>query len=54
VRAALVRVDGFQNMRPDYDAQQVTVVYDPKKTSPEALAKAINAGTHFRASAPPS
>jgi copper chaperone CopZ len=52
VEAALVKVDGYKEMKASVAAQQVIVTYDPKKTTPKALVTAINEGTEFRASIP--
>jgi hypothetical protein len=41
-------------MKADVSTQTATVTYDPAKTNPEALAKAITAGTDFTASVPAS
>jgi copper chaperone CopZ len=54
VEAALVRVDGFEKMKADVTTQTVKVTYDPAKTTPEAMAKAITDGTDFTASVPQS
>lgn len=50
MEAALVRVDGYKEMKADVPAREVTVTFDPQKTTPEALAKAINDHTKFKAS----
>lgn len=47
---ALVRVDGFQKMKADVTTQTVEVVYDPAKTNPEEMAKAITDHTEFEGS----
>jgi hypothetical protein len=48
----LVKVDGFKKMKADVTREEAAVTYDPKKTDPEALAKAITENTEFKASAP--
>jgi copper chaperone CopZ len=50
VEAALVRVEGFKKMKADVSKQEVQVEYDPSKTDPEKLAKAITDNTDFEAS----
>jgi copper chaperone CopZ len=50
VEKALVRVDGFKSMEPDVSTQTVTVTYDPRKTTPEKLAKAITDHSDFEGS----
>jgi copper chaperone CopZ len=50
VEAALVRVDGYKEKKANVEAQEVTVTYDPSKTTPEALVKAINEHSDFTAS----
>jgi hypothetical protein len=46
-------VDGYKDLQADVKKQQVTVTYDPAKTNPEALAKAITEGTEFKATPVP-
>lgn len=50
MEAALVRVDGYKKMNADVTKQQAEVEYDPAKTDPEKLAKAINEHTDYKAS----
>lgn len=50
MEAALVRVDGYESKKANVETQEVVVTYDPKQTTPEALAKAINEHTEFKAS----
>jgi copper chaperone CopZ len=52
VEAALVRAEGYKSMKADVTKEQVTVIFDPKKTDPQKLAKAITDGTDFEASVP--
>jgi copper chaperone CopZ len=52
VEAALVKVDGYKTMKADVKKQEVAVTFDPVKTNPQALAKAITENTDFRASVP--
>ena len=47
---ALVRVDGYKKMTADVSKEEVEVEYDPAKTDPEKLAKAITDNTDFQAS----
>ena len=45
VRKALERVPGVLDANADYAARRAEAKYDPDRTSPEALAKAVrNAG----------
>lgn len=37
-------------MRADVNKEEATVVFDPKKTNPDALIQAINKETDFKAS----
>jgi copper chaperone CopZ len=47
----LVKVDGFKEMvSADVAKQQVVVKYDPAKTNPEELAKAITEHSDFEGS----
>ena len=39
-------------MKADVSKQEATVTFDPKKTDPKKLAKAINDNTSYHASAP--
>lgn len=41
VRKALERVPGVIEARATYEPKRATVVYDPDKVTPEALAKAV-------------
>jgi copper chaperone CopZ len=50
VEKALGGVEGFKKMTADVAKQEVQVEYDPAKTDPEKLAKAITDGTDFNAS----
>ena len=50
MEAALVRVDGFKKMTADTTKEEVQVEYDPKKTDPDKMAKAITDNTDFEAS----
>ena len=46
----MVKVDGFKSMEADVSKQQVVVKYDPTKTNPEQLAKAITDHSEFEGS----
>jgi len=48
----LVKVDGYKSMKADVSQQKVEVTFDPKKTDPESLAKAITDNGDFKASVP--
>ena len=48
----MVKVDGYKSMKADVAKQEVTVTFDPAKTNPQALAKAITDNTSFKASVP--
>ena len=50
----MVKVEGYKSMKADVKKQEVSVTFDPAKTKPQALAKAINDNTNFRASVPAS
>jgi copper chaperone CopZ len=50
VEKALVRVDGYKRMTADVQKQKVQVEYDPAKTDPQKLAKAITENTEYKAS----
>jgi hypothetical protein len=42
-------VDGFDELWADLPTQEVQVRYDPSRTEPAALLKAIRTGTDFNA-----
>jgi hypothetical protein len=46
----MVKVDGYKQMRSNFEQQQVTMLFDPAKTNPPALIRAINANSKYRAS----
>ncbi|MGW8269525.1 MAG: cation transporter [Burkholderiales bacterium] len=53
VRKALERVPGVIKVQATYEPKRATVVYDPDKVTPEALAKAVgDAGYPATVSAP--
>ena len=52
MEAALVKVEGYKSMQADVTKQEVSVTFDPAKTNPESLAKAITDNTNFKASVP--
>lgn len=44
VTASAKQVVGVEKVQVDLRSRKVTVTYDPKKTNPEAIKKAIEAG----------
>jgi len=50
VKAALVRVDGFEQADISLADKSAQVTYDPARCSPEDLVAAINDNTSFTAS----
>ena len=51
VRAAK-SVDGVKDCKASYEKRTAEVIYDPAKTSPEAIARVISETTDFKAKAP--
>ena len=45
-------VEGVKDSKADFKKRTAEVRYDPAKTSPNAIAKAISNATGFKASAP--
>jgi copper chaperone CopZ len=41
VREVLTKIDGVHSLVPDTKTQEATVKYDPAKTTPEQMAKAL-------------
>jgi mercuric ion transport protein len=54
VRSVLKKVDGVREIKVSAARQSATVTYDPRKVTPEQLAKIINTETPYRASVPAS
>ena len=52
VEKAARKIDGVADAKASQPDGTATVTYDPVKTTLEAVAKAINAGTPFKAEAP--
>jgi copper chaperone CopZ len=52
VERAAKTVDGVKACKADYKRGTAEVTYDPSKTTPEAIAKAISEKTGFKATAP--
>jgi copper chaperone CopZ len=53
VRIAARRVAGVHDVTVSYAKGSATVTYEPGRTSPEAIARAISEGTGFRATVKP-
>ncbi len=54
MKLAATSVDGVKDCKADYKTGQAEVMYDPSKTTPDAIAKVISEKTGFRATAPKS
>lgn len=52
VKIAAKRVEGVSDVIVSYDKAAAQVMYDPAKTTPEAIAKAIREKTGYKAEAP--
>ena len=52
VKAALEKVDGCEEAKADWEKGRAWAKYDPDKTNPQELVKAINENTAFEASLP--
>jgi copper chaperone CopZ len=52
VTRAAKSVEGVKDCKASYQKGTAEVVYDPSKTTPEAIAKAISDQTGFKATAP--
>ena len=52
VKAALENVEGCQEAKADWEKRWAWAKYDPHKTNPEELVKAINDNTAFEAKLP--
>lgn len=49
MKSAAKKVDGVTDATVSHKERRAEVSYDPKKTTPEAIAKAISARTGFKA-----
>lgn len=52
VKMAAKRVDGVNDANVSHEKGTAEITYDPKKTSPSAIAKAITENSGFKASVP--
>jgi copper chaperone len=52
VKIAAKKVEGVTDVTVSYDKAAAQVTYDPAKTTPEAIAKAIREKTGYKAEAP--
>lgn len=52
VKLAAEKVDGVKSAKVSYEKGTAEITYDPGKTNPEAIAKAITEHSGFKASAP--
>jgi copper chaperone len=52
VKMAAEKVDGVKEAKVSHEKGTAEVVYDPDKTTPEAIAKAITEKSGFKASVP--
>lgn len=52
VKAAAKKVEGVKDAKVSYEKGTAEVVYDPAKTTPEAIARAITERSGFKAHAP--
>lgn len=52
VKMAAEKVEGVKSAKVSHEKGTVDVTYDPEKTTPEAIAKAITENTGFKATAP--
>ncbi|MBI2835806.1 MAG: heavy-metal-associated domain-containing protein [Acidobacteria bacterium] len=52
VKMAASKVDGVKDVKASYEKGTAEVSYDPSKTSPEAIAKAVTKNSGFKAEAP--
>ncbi len=50
MKLAAKNVDGVRECKPDFRLGTARVTYDPAKTTPDAIAKAISEKTGFKAS----
>jgi hypothetical protein len=41
VKEVLSKIDGVHTLQPDTSKQEATISYDPNKTTPEQMAKAL-------------
>lgn len=52
VKMAALNVDGVKDAKVSYKEKRAEITYDPAKTNPEAIAKAITKKSGFKASVP--
>jgi len=52
VTIAAKKIDGVKDATVSFEKKTADIRYDPTKTNPEAIAKAITAKTGFKASVP--
>ncbi len=52
VKMTAEKVDGVKKAEVSYEKGTAEVTYDPEKTTPEAIAKAITQNSGFKATAP--
>jgi copper chaperone CopZ len=52
VTIAAKRIDGVKDATVSFEKKTAEIRYDPTKTNPEAIAKAITEKTGFKASVP--
>lgn len=52
VKMAALKVDGVKDAKVSYEEKRADITYDPSKTNPEAIAKAVTEKSGFRASVP--
>lgn len=50
VKMAALAVDGVKDAKVSYEEKRADITYDPTKTSPEAIAKAVTEKSGFKAS----
>lgn len=48
VKIAANKIDGVKEVRTDSDKRTAEVIFDPTKTTPQAVASAITKGTGFK------
>lgn len=52
VKMAALKVDGVKDAKVSYEDKRADITYDPSKTTPEAIARAITEKSGFPASVP--
>lgn len=50
VKMAALKVDGVKDANVSYEEKRADITYDPAKTNPEAIAKAVTEKSGFKAS----